>query len=847
MLQIEIKIMSLVDSINHSVEARFWLAASECSATTLSPKVQGFRGRVVANADSKARRVNRKTCYSQPQIASCVLAKQQKSVPPESWQAAGKFRIFLAQSGIRRNRQLVAIVTRKHKRMRNASRSGNSINSTNAADKKCLELQAAEDGTLASCVVENISCKKRCCALKQTEFFDKLESAKMIGNKTTVAEVLYKTTDNNKNNTEQQQKQLLDRSQISCKLARSICPFTMPKYCKLANSVNYYATAVFVLLFLFCRLSLTPENSATAVNRGNPLPDFPLLGVARVGGPQIQLTRADRNDNDENDKVLANRNDAVAMLSHERLERIRRGLQELVESQSSKGRQRNSKCSPDNDADNQNTSECARASANEPHEPEIKHLPRQHKNKHKQQPTKHHYSRRYHHRDLKQNHKLHRHKPISKCKDSDFSCHEVQPTCGSDLHLYESRCALLLAACKAQVHNLESIVEIPISACNELPSAIAIDGKPQLIDDTKESSGVEQSSDVTNDVQLKHKLRQVKLSEAAQRCNLHSLRDFKFMLMSKFNFNVTALFTSLDLNSDRLIEARELWPRADLGFSVEKSFDAHVDNDSNKNFAFQPLFSNNNCSLSHLMLFDLPRYPFSAVNFTMDSFERAFRRETASWPMSAASPVTSAFKVRSLIGQNFLLDSCLTNRELSKQLMKADGGAELRCEWQRHGVSLSALADLHLRVEQVQRLINLNELAAKRQAANESEVETWLDEITSSTFNTSSLNNSLKIVKVHEEVLHFWQTQPYLSGTYECSCAMFTPRPTDSIHQGSLLEQKASSTLSNEQDQSLSSHGFERRLLIKSEYAVQVIGKWPLRNHTMQFFDISCFTNNLYL
>lgn len=349
--------------------------------------------------------------------------------------------------------------------------------------------------------------------------------------------------------------------------------------------------------------------------------------------------------------------------------------------------------------------------------------------------------------------------------------------CGSDGQLYGSMCELRREACRNSVRlQRRSLLDCPIQAGGRRRRQQHIGGKYNNHDATK-----------------------VRVVELNRKCNRGELESLKEALLSDFGDNIELMFKQFDSNNDSFIEAHELWPHVDLGdesrrimyaqvwqnhsskcpgtIEVDRfhrhrtpssshygqpAHEENVDDDSEGDlncwyfldFVFEPHYPWNPCSLSHLMLFDLPH---PGDKFDYQSFRRAFNNNndaiSSKHPTTRVSPYrnstisseakgddgdlnTSTHLVMAL-GESKLLDCFKVNSEAiddaeidrgedenddadanRSSFDELEKETDLSCLWSRLNVDLSTIRDPHVSIERgVARASGNSSLARKSSSA----------------------------------------------------------------------------------------------------------------------------------
>lgn len=312
---------------------------------------------------------------------------------------------------------------------------------------------------------------------------------------------------------------------------------------------------------------------------------------------------------------------------------------------------------------------------------------------------------------------------LAQDRDKDW-CHEECPrwaessqVCASNGRLFGSICELRRFSC---LHNMHLMAK-PKAYC---------------LDSAKSDS-------------------EVRVVELRRACNRAEYERMKLLLVADFNGDLVSMFNYLDSNSNGLVEAHELWPKTSeeekrsqiyaqlwsnhlVNCSQVASQAYHFLQDHSKcwfflDFAFEPQYPPNPCSLSHLMLFEAPdlasrRALAGSAGLALDTFKRAFAKAVASsarrrpqhgpgWQIR--TPVSAPLGASLSLS---CLDKLASANELELDLSEVSG--KPKCQWTRYGSSLATLKDPHL-------------------------------------VHSSDLS-----------VLHLRDAQLYLSGPYKCECRL---------------------------------------------------------------------------
>lgn len=301
-----------------------------------------------------------------------------------------------------------------------------------------------------------------------------------------------------------------------------------------------------------------------------------------------------------------------------------------------------------------------------------------------------------------------------RCQRGQFEAD--QQVCASNGRLFDSICELRQFSCR---HNMHLITK-PLAYCS---------------------------------ARDQHKVRVVELE---RRCDRAEYERMKLLLLLEFNGDLQALFNYLDSNSDRLLEAHELWPKtsgqqerliyaqlwtnhlADCPVELARKQTYHLLRDHSKcwyqlDFAFEPHFPPNPCSLSHLILFEAP----NLASLDLDSFRRAFAsqlrhqleqqlgRRQNHLSDAAGAPIRKQHSQVSVpLGTSVEL-SCLANLSDSRSDI-----AQAKCVWTRYNTSIGSLRQPHL-----------------------------------------------ELVGLQSSILRLQTAQLYLSGSYKCVCHLESGLP----------------------------------------------------------------------
>lgn len=287
--------------------------------------------------------------------------------------------------------------------------------------------------------------------------------------------------------------------------------------------------------------------------------------------------------------------------------------------------------------------------------------------------------------------------------------------CASNGRFYSSSCELKRYSCR---HNIQLFKKPKIYCSKQRPQHI---NTTDSIDDDRISSIL----DNTNNTE------EVRIVELKRRCNKQELDKMKTHLLSEFNGNLASMFRYFDLNGDNYIEAHELWPRKDIEsnkFMYAQVWDDHstkcpsrkfyipdhnhheheyrLVEDQSKcwfflDFAFQPKFATNPCSLSHLMLFDLS-HPSS--KFDWNSFQDAFKSLKEASIFQDQKMIRSHSQLDIILGKSASLH-CFDNNSnnlLTTENSDIENNEPIKCLWTRYNLNLAALRDPHIYVGEKQ-------------------------------------------------------------------------------------------------------------------------------------------------
>lgn len=358
----------------------------------------------------------------------------------------------------------------------------------------------------------------------------------------------------------------------------------------------------------------------------------------------------------------------------------------------------------------------------------------------------------------------------------DCTSSKLSHVCASDGRLYGSWCELMRHSCLHNVH----LFKKPTSHCApQMNRNESLESSPEDDDTNDDGDGDDDDDEAerkmagrsNSESPAKDDGEEVNIVELKGRCNRAELEAMKSLLLRQFGGDIGTLFEYLDSNNDHYIEAHELWPRRDAA-SANKSLYAqawddhssncqvghsgpryHIDGDRSKcwfflDFAFEPRYPSNPCSLSHLILFDL-RHPTS--KFSLNTFQKAFQNVLAlnNESIDPKSKLHDQFKLftsktRLYIGLGKTVSlNCLPNSTnqmtLGENLIDENGDDILnfngaKCLWTRYNLNMAAKIDPHISV--------------KRQ------------------------NAIVKNKKIfHDLTLHIKDAQLYLSGQFKCSCS----------------------------------------------------------------------------
>lgn len=277
---------------------------------------------------------------------------------------------------------------------------------------------------------------------------------------------------------------------------------------------------------------------------------------------------------------------------------------------------------------------------------------------------------------------------VSRCNRNKQSCRadlsNVQVVCGSNGQFYSSICEMNLDACLSNA----TIQPKNHKYCQR---------------------------------RFRRRPSKIKLVEMSKKCDQINYQQMKSMLLSEFDFDLKRMFEYLDSNRDGKIEAHELWPKSNDAnpTSTQQTrliwYDSNVSNCGPQfetsshafrkicyvDFAFEPNYpdTQNPCSLSHLMLYEL-RPPNS--RFNLESFRRIFEpKEDKTSDTESKKQLAKSQRIGKLItlrlGDSIRLD-CGKNSTPSIELDETPYTIS-SCWWKRFDVDLATIQDPHLIIE----------------------------------------------------------------------------------------------------------------------------------------------------
>lgn len=360
--------------------------------------------------------------------------------------------------------------------------------------------------------------------------------------------------------------------------------------------------------------------------------------------------------------------------------------------------------------------------------------------------------------------------------------------CASDGRLYGSLCELMRHSCRHNVHLFKRSAShcVPQMDRNRslLDGAIAVDDDDDD-DDYRGDDEAKLASRLNEPLFSEDEGQEVNIVELKGRCNRAKLEEMKLLLLRQFDGDIETIFESFDSNNDQFIEAHELWPKQDTAIannnnnnnSNNKSLYAqvwdehsskcrlghsglryHINGDKSKcwfflDFAFEPRYPTNPCSLSHLILFDL-KHPTS--RFTLNTFQQAFQNvleafhyannNTVTLKQDQFKPIKRITTTRLYIGLGETVKlNCMPNSKVQiptsirenlideisddQQLLNSNGA---KCLWTRYNLNMAAKFDTHISVK------------------------------------NQNIENKKNF---HDLTLHIRDAQLYLSGQFKCSCS----------------------------------------------------------------------------
>lgn len=361
--------------------------------------------------------------------------------------------------------------------------------------------------------------------------------------------------------------------------------------------------------------------------------------------------------------------------------------------------------------------------------------------------------------------RLRSHKQSNLChKLCDNNTHHNHLICASNGRFYSSTCDIKRYSCR---HNIQ-LTKKPKSYCSKQRQHQKQINLRANTTNNIDGDSIVSTSDNNN-------TEQVRIIELKRRCNRHELDEMKMLLLHEFDGNLVSMFKYFDIDGDNYIEAHELWPRKNI--ESNKLMYAQVWGDhstkcpSHKvgmlnhqngyrlvedqskcwfflDFAFQPRFFANPCSLSHLMLFDLP-HPSS--KFDLNDFNKAFKyheeinTNSVELPSSQVIDQTtyrSNTQLDIILGQSidlFCFDNNSNNLPFKSfentpiEDNDIDNFGQVKCLWTRYNLNLAALRDPHIHVSE--RIVEQN-----------------------------------RIKNIRDLTLNLRDAQLYLSGQFKCTC-----------------------------------------------------------------------------
>lgn len=348
--------------------------------------------------------------------------------------------------------------------------------------------------------------------------------------------------------------------------------------------------------------------------------------------------------------------------------------------------------------------------------------------------------------------------------------------CASDGRLYESMCQLKRHSCR---HNVR-LRRRPRTFCSA----------------PEQQRGYPIAAAATTTADQAASRDRVRIVELKKLCDAQEYTRMKRLMFNEFNGNIRSMFRYYDVDADKYIEAHELWPvetASEEGAHGRLIYAQVWENHTTKcpqnndddhgdhskcwyflDFAFQPQYPKNPCSLSHLMLFDL-KHPNHMFDF--ETFAEAFANftkvdgKTHNNKNSVENrTIKKVSKIIIGLGDNIDL-KCLADSPESKMGVKNDvikendndsgdndnddgdendnylteysGRASSRCTWTRYDSNLAASKDAHISISEQQQ--------QQQRGRNERE-------------------HDEHISTRRDILLHITEAQLYLSGQFKCIC-----------------------------------------------------------------------------